>query len=40
MQRLGVGGLAPAASSCTAAAPGQVEEIPYTAGYYFWKATG
>jgi hypothetical protein len=32
------GGLAPAAGTCTAATVGTVEEIPYTADYYFWKA--
>jgi len=32
-----VGGLAPTASSCNAETVGDVEEIPYTADYYFWK---
>jgi hypothetical protein len=32
-----VGGLAPAAASCTADAVGDVVEVPYTADYYFWK---
>ena len=31
------GGLAPAAGTCSAATAGDVEEIPYTADYYFWK---
>jgi len=31
------GGLAPAAGTCNAATAGDVEEIPYTADYYFWK---
>ena len=35
-----VGGLAPAASSCTASTAGDIQEVPYTADYYFWKATG
>ena len=34
------GGLAPAAATCNAATAGDVEEIPYTADYYFWKAVG
>jgi hypothetical protein len=32
------GGLAPAASQCTAASSGSVVEVPYTADYVFWKA--
>ena len=32
------GGLAPAASTCNATTAGDIEEIPYTADYYFWKA--
>ena len=35
-----VGGLAPAASMCNASTAGEIREIPYTADYYFWKATG
>jgi len=36
-----VGGLLPAASACNAETVGIVEEVPYTADYYyFWKATG
>ena len=31
------GGLAPSASTCTTDTLGAVEEIPYTADYYFWK---
>jgi Protein of unknown function (DUF3455) len=34
------GGLAPPASTCTAATAGAVAEVPYTADYYFWKRTG
>ena len=34
------GGLAPAAGTCNATTAGSVEEVPYTADYYFWKATG
>jgi hypothetical protein len=34
------GGLAPAAAACNSTTAGTVEEIPYTADYYFWKATG
>ena len=34
------GGLAPAVAACTAETAGTVEEVPYTADYYFWKATG
>jgi Protein of unknown function (DUF3455) len=35
-----IGGLAPAAAECTAGTAGMVEEVPYLADYYFWKATG
>jgi hypothetical protein len=31
------GGLAPAASTCTAETAGDEEEVPYTADYVFWK---
>ena len=31
------GGLAPAASTCTAATAGVQKEVPYTADYYFWR---
>jgi hypothetical protein len=31
------GGIAPAASTCTAATAGVKKEIPYTADYYFWR---
>jgi len=31
------GGVAPAAGTCTAERAGDVEEIPYTADYFFWK---
>jgi Protein of unknown function (DUF3455) len=34
------GGLAPAAGTCTAATAGTVEEVPYTADYYFYKPAG
>ena len=34
------GGLATAAGTCNATTAGAVEEIPYTADYYFWKAAG
>ena len=34
------GGLAPAAAACNAATVGNPVEVPYTADYYFWKATG
>jgi Protein of unknown function (DUF3455) len=34
------GGLAPAAATCDASTAGAREEVPYTADYYFWKATG
>ena len=41
IQRLNTtGGLAPAPDTCNAATVGQVAEIPYTADYAFWKATG
>lgn len=41
IQRLDTtGGLAPAPDTCTAATVGEVAEIPYTADYAFWKATG
>lgn len=32
------GGVAPAAATCNLASAGDVEEVPYTADYYFWKA--
>jgi hypothetical protein len=35
-----VGGIAPAAAGCNAGTAGMVEEVPYLADYYFWKATG
>jgi len=34
------GGLAPAAASCNEETLGDVAEVPYTADYAFWKATG
>jgi hypothetical protein len=34
------GGLAPAPSTCTDATVGIIDEIPYTADYYFWKSAG
>lgn len=34
------GGLAPAAATCNAETLGHVAEVPYTADYVFWKATG
>lgn len=34
------GGLPPAVAACTAETAGTIEEVPYTADYYFWKATG
>jgi hypothetical protein len=34
------GGLAPAASECDATTAGTQTEVPYTADYHFWKATG
>jgi FtsP/CotA-like multicopper oxidase with cupredoxin domain len=38
VQRLNtVGGVAPAASTCTAANVGAPAEVPYTADYVFWK---
>ena len=33
------GGVAPAAASCNAVTTGEQVEVPYTADYYFWKAT-
>ena len=33
-----VGGIAPGAAACNADSAGTVEEVPYTADYYFWKA--
>ena len=33
-------GLAPMASTCNASTAGTIEEVPYTADYVFWKATG
>jgi hypothetical protein len=41
IQRLAtVGGLSPAASTCNATTSGARQEMPYTAAYVFWKATG
>ena len=41
IQRVGTtGGLAPASETCNAGTVGTVVEVPYTAGYVFWKATG
>jgi len=34
------GGLVPAAADCNESTAGTTEEVPYTADYYFWKATG
>ena len=34
------GGLIPPAGECNAATVGTANEVPYTADYYFWKATG
>ena len=34
------GGLRPAAETCNASSVGTTQEIPYTADYHFWKATG
>ena len=34
------GGLAPSAGSCNATSVGTIQEIPYTADYYFWKQAG
>ena len=34
------GGLAPAGADCNASTAGTSVEVPYTADYHFWKATG
>jgi Protein of unknown function (DUF3455) len=34
------GGLEPPAPECNAGTAGTVDEVPYTADYHFWKATG
>jgi uncharacterized protein DUF3455 len=34
------GGLMPPAATCNADTVGTQNEVPYTADYYFWKATG
>ena len=34
------GGLEPAAAECNATTAGTTQEVPYTADYHFWKATG
>ena len=34
------GGLEPAAAECNATTAGTTKEVPYTADYHFWKATG
>jgi hypothetical protein len=41
IQRLATtGGLAPPAAECNATTVGDTNEVPYTADYAFWKATG
>lgn len=35
-----IGGLAPAAAACFAGTAGTIQEVAYSADYYFWKATG
>ena len=40
IQTATTGGLPPAASQCDANSVGDRVEVPYTADYYFWKATG
>ena len=40
IQRLNTtGGLTPPADQCTTDTPGKVISVPYTADYYFYKAT-
>lgn len=34
------GGLSPAAADCNATTAGSIANVPYTADYHFWKATG
>jgi Protein of unknown function (DUF3455) len=34
------GGLMPSAGECNADTAGKMNEVPYTADYYFWKAAG
>ena len=34
------GGLIPPAGECHAGTAGDINEVPYTADYHFWKATG
>ena len=34
------GGVEPDAAECDAGSAGTTSEVPYTADYYFWKATG
>jgi hypothetical protein len=34
------GGLPPSAAACNASTAGTTAEVPYTADYYFWKASG
>ena len=34
------GGLRPAAGTCNESTVGTTAEVPYTADYHFWKATG
>jgi hypothetical protein len=38
VQRISTTGGLPPAGACTAGSAGTVEEVPYTADYYFWKA--
>jgi len=33
------GGLPPSAATCNASTAGAIAEVPYTADYYFWKAS-
>jgi hypothetical protein len=41
IQRLATtGGVMPTAASCNEDTVGTIEEVPYTADYYFWKAIG
>jgi hypothetical protein len=34
------GGLRPSAGTCNESTVGTTAEVPYTADYHFWKATG
>ena len=40
LTRDSTGGLRPSAGTCNESTVGTTAEVPYTADYHFWKATG